>query len=404
MGSRLENKRLGIILGTIGARDAEGAVWMSHGQGRIIDAMRDLVAKARVCVPIMPEHHGKMKHRLRFAPDEITALPPLRSTREAQRHFLETSRVIREFASGVDCLFIRLPFQVPRALLGLGTPKVLHLAGDPVEAVKASSDYRGIWRFLARHYARHSNATMARLVAEPCTRVVSNGQELWDKLHCHAGKVVVSTCIYQDEIVPRSNFDLNDPPRLLFVGYLRPEKGVDTLLAAFHRLRASRPLRLTIVGGSDRISRAEQQTRDSIAASPYASDITLTGMIDFGPPLFDLYREHDVCVLPSLSEGTPRTLVEARAFGCPVVATRVGGIPTSVTHGIDGLLVPPADPEALAAAIARMLDDDHLRRRLIGAGRTRWQNCSVENFAAELVEQIEMLFSERAVDASVAQW
>src|SRR6185295_17890657 len=98
-----------------------------------------------------------------------------------------------------------------------------------------------------------------------------------------------------------------------------------------------------------------------VARSPYAADIELRGMLPFGEELFELYRTSDVYVLPSLSEGTPRTAVEARAFGCPVVATNVGGIPTSISDGVDGLLVPPRDPAALAAAIDRLLSDEALR-------------------------------------------
>ena len=92
-------------------------------------------------------------------------------------------------------------------------------------------------------------------------------------------------------------------------------------------------------------------------------------MLDFGEPLFELYRSHDVFVLPSLSEGTPRTLVEARSFGCPVVATRAGGIPSSVEHGRDGLLVEPNDlARTSAASIARVLDDEPYGVDLIHEG------------------------------------
>jgi glycosyltransferase involved in cell wall biosynthesis len=212
---------------------------------------------------------------------------------------------------------------------------------------------------------------------------------MWNLLGCQQGRVVVSSCLWQDEIVPRTDFELHQPPKLLFVGYLRPEKGVATLLEAFANLRRNRTATLTLVGGSDRSTNAGRQIQQQIESHPFASDIRTAGMVDFGPDLFELYRTHDLCILPSLSEGTPRTLVEARAFGCPVVSTRVGGIPASVRDGEDGLLVDPGQPAQLAKAIERILDDDTLRRRLILAGRERFGHHTVEQFASDIVEEIE---------------
>ncbi len=94
-------------------------------------------------------------------------------------------------------------------------------------------------------------------------------------------------------------------------------------------------------------------------------------------------------MLPSLSEGTPRVLVEARAFGCPVVATRVGGIPTSVTDEVDGLLVPPSDPDALTHAMSRLMTDATLHARLKQAGIARARRHTVEAFVSTMAEEVE---------------
>jgi glycosyltransferase involved in cell wall biosynthesis len=148
---------------------------------------------------------------------------------------------------------------------------------------------------------------------------------------------------------------------------------------------------LTLVGGSDRAAGPEAVIGRRIAQSPFRDEITLTGMLDFGEPLFELYRSHDLFVMPTLSEGTPRTLVEARAFGCPVVATRVGGIPSSVEHGVNGLLVEPRDAAGLAAAIERVLSDEPLRLSLIEAGLAESHQRTVEHFAGELLEELSAL-------------
>ncbi len=92
----------------------------------------------------------------------------------------------------------------------------------------------------------------------------------------------------------------------------------------------------------------------------------------------DVLGELDVVALPSWTEGLPLVVLEAMAHGRPVVATPVGGTPEVVLDGETGLLVPPRDPHALAAALQRLVDDAGLRRRLGEAGKRR----AVERFSA----------------------
>ena len=316
------------------------------------------------------------------------------TTIKAQKHYFSAARVMREFASSVDLLYLRIPFQIPRAILGLKTPKLLHATGNPVEIIDASTDYRGVVGFLARRFARHSMAMMRKIIAEPRTRTITNGAELWERLGAKHGRIVVSSAMYRAEMRPRTDCTLADPPRILFVGFMRPEKGVEVLIDAFDILRKRRPLKLTLAGGVDRESGATELLHNRLAASPYRADITLPGEVEFGEQVFELYRTHDVYVLPSLSEGTPRTLVEARALGCPLVASRVGGVPSSVEDGRDGLLVPPRDPQALAAAIERILDDARLRQSLIDEGLRRSAAMTVEGFADSIVAELRILAAE----------
>ena len=81
--------------------------------------------------------------------------------------------------------------------------------------------------------------------------------------------------------------------------------------------------------------------------------------------------EAAVSVLPSLSEGTSNTLLESMAAGVPVIATGVGGNPEVIDDGVSGLLVPPRDSAALAAAMGRLLENEDLALRLGQAGMRR---------------------------------
>ena len=93
-----------------------------------------------------------------------------------------------------------------------------------------------------------------------------------------------------------------------------------------------------------------------------------------------------IFVLPSFVEGMPMALLEAMALGLPVIATPVGGVPEIVTHQVDGLLVPPGDVDALAAAIARLMSEPALRERLGRAAReTAAQRFSLDSAVERLL-------------------
>jgi glycosyltransferase involved in cell wall biosynthesis len=110
------------------------------------------------------------------------------------------------------------------------------------------------------------------------------------------------------------------------------------------------------------------------------------------------YRDADICLVPTIAQDSlSRTSVEAMASGIPVVASRIGGLPYTVTDGVTGLLCEPGDPVDLARRIARLLDDQPLRRQMGLAGRQRFD----EDFTWETVIDRHvrpMLAQNRRVD------
>jgi glycosyltransferase involved in cell wall biosynthesis len=107
--------------------------------------------------------------------------------------------------------------------------------------------------------------------------------------------------------------------------------------------------------------------------------------------LAPIYADLDVVVVSSRNEGTPVSIVEGAAAGCPVVATRVGGVPDLIEHGFEGLLVSPGQPPALADAIARILREPEVGRRMASRARDKVRT----RFAAQrMVADIENLYLE----------
>lgn len=108
------------------------------------------------------------------------------------------------------------------------------------------------------------------------------------------------------------------------------------------------------------------------------------------------YRTIDIYALPSLSEGLPLGVLEAMASGVAVLATSVGGIPEAVRNGIDGVLVPPGDVNALADGLRRLLGDAGKRRTMGNAGRARAVEIfSLERFSDEVFALYREMLAER---------
>ena len=153
----------------------------------------------------------------------------------------------------------------------------------------------------------------------------------------------------------------DDEPVVAFVGVLTPRKGIDTLVEALGLLAArpgGAPV-LAVAGEGELRAPLEQRA----AALGIGERIRFLGKLPHDEVPWAM-AAGDVFCLPSLSEGLPTVVCEAMACGRAVVATAVDGTPEIVDDGATGLLVPPRDPRSLADALARLLGDPPLVRRM----------------------------------------
>jgi len=182
--------------------------------------------------------------------------------------------------------------------------------------------------------------------------------------------------------------------RVLVPASLQVVKGHDVLVAALSRLRDGRPLDVWLAGeGPERSRIARAAARAGLGG---AVRLHLLGR---RPDVFALMRAADMVVLPSRREGLPLALLEARALGRAVIASAVGGVPDVVRPEEDGLLVPAADPIALARALSRLAASPALRERL-GAAAAR---CARERFdVRHTVASLEALYRRVSATAEPA--
>ena len=173
---------------------------------------------------------------------------------------------------------------------------------------------------------------------------------------------------------------------IALIAQITPWKGQDTAIRAMARVRERHPdARLVIIGDVTFASRATRYDNHAYLAELHAlvEALGLRDTVSFAGRRGDmptLMRAIDIMLLPSWEEPFGRVVAEGMAAGVPVIATTVGGPAETITHGRDGLLAPPRDPEAWAQAITRLLDDPAEARRFGETARESSKRFAVDHF------------------------
>ncbi len=165
----------------------------------------------------------------------------------------------------------------------------------------------------------------------------------------------------------RERLGLLDREVLLYVGRFVPLKNLPLLVDAFARVRRTRDRAALVLVGEGAL---EGTIRQRVKRLGVESDVRFLGQQPHAR-LPELYATADVVLLSSSFDNSPNAVLEAGACERPVVATKVGGVPRYVDHGLNGLLVEDGDADGFARAILDLLDDPSARARMGRAGRRR---------------------------------
>jgi len=178
---------------------------------------------------------------------------------------------------------------------------------------------------------------------------------------------------------------------ILFVGRLEKRKGADYLLDAYKRVKGEIPnSRLIIVGPGTRLRKKyeRQVTQNGL------DDVVFAGYVSYDE-LPRYYKTADIVCSPATGrESFGIVLLEAMAVGKPVVASNIEGYASVVTHGVDGLLVPPKDGEMLAQALISLVTDESLRQQMGAKGRLKALDYSWEHVAQKILDYYVRVLSE----------
>jgi glycosyltransferase involved in cell wall biosynthesis len=171
-------------------------------------------------------------------------------------------------------------------------------------------------------------------------------------------------------------------PVLLFFGFIRPYKGLEYLIRALPRVLERLRVHLLVVGES---WERPETYEDCARRLGVEQAVTFVDRYVPNEELPQYFEQADVVVLPYVSASQSAVVQLAFGFGKPVITTSVGGLPEVVRDGVNGIVVPPCDSEALAAAIIRFLDDRQLSERLAENAQLSAKAFSWEQLVSQIV-------------------
>lgn len=286
-----------------------------------------------------------------------------------------------------DMVWIRLPAAngIWAFLFAKLTNKmtVIFVVGDSDKVSRANPRYHG-WK----KYIRNIGVWLdwkATLFMARNSLALAYGDELARQLRqggCQHVEVTFTSLLKADDFVSPEHVE-NTKSRFhfVYVGRLSHEKRIDVLLKAAARIATETPITLHIVGGGPIEDVLKRQA--SVLKSNQL-EIKFWGYLPHGREMDQLLSQADCFVLPSISEGVPKVILEVMARGIPVIASKVGGIPSLIKHNENGLLVEPDNVQALADAMRIMIVDDEKRIHLAWGGFRYAQ----EHTQAKQVERI----------------
>ena len=298
-----------------------------------------------------------------------------RNARAAARRFAHLAEALivwdRAAAAGIDHLHAHFA-QAPSTIAWLAA-ELGRRTGRGPRAWSFTIHGLGEMRDPAEHLPR-PKLTSASPIVCVCDATLDRLREIADTAPIEAR--VIRIGIDLDHFSARDHRPVGTPAVVMMVGRLAEAKGQRVAIQAIAELRGRGAMvDLVLVGdGPDRTHLGQVAERLDIARH-----VRFTGELGAGDVLAHL-RAADIFCLPSFDEGLPVAIMEAMAVGCPVVATRIAGIPELISDGTSGLLVEPGDSSGLAEALHTLLVDDAARSAMIAAGVaavTRHQDRSV---------------------------
>jgi len=331
----------------------------------LANKMGEVVLSSPVYIDIGSKQVGWIENKIIYSPRPFYDGSVLGFLKNFFWIFYPTLKNINNNVKNSDLIMIRLPsvigFFVWKRAKKLKKSYFLYVAGDIRKVSLRGEKYSKLMNIAVLIAANLFHRISIRIAKN--SLVFTTGSDLYNEYFRVSRKCInfIPSLVSKNDIYYRKDICQMEPIKILYVGRLVPVKGVRYLLEAIQLLHSRRfDVEVLIVGDGYHRNGLENIVKNK----NIEKKVRFLGRIPFGSELFKIYRQSDIFVLPSLSEGIPKTIIEAMAFGLLIVATKVGGIPDIIKDKETGLLVKPRSPIAIADAIEYLIYNKDLQKKI----------------------------------------
>lgn len=318
---------------------------------------------------------------IEFSNVSVYELPYSNGYIDAVKHFLSYRKAYKEIKD-ITTYYARypVPFGWLQKVYGRSKKRIIHYVGDPVDAAKNNPNFSALKKKVLISAFKPENA----LYNWACkgAKVFTNGYHIAERLNqkkIKASALISSTLTGEDfffENKKISNKDLS----FIYLGYLRKAKGVETIIKAFGIVQKQLPnINLTIIGAGE-----FEANLKYICEKDSINNITFVGHIDDREKVNTLLRTHDIFLFGSLSEGSPRVILEAIANGLLVISTPVGSLPDTFENEKDILFAKFNDENDFANKIFSIANSDMGYNVIRKNAFEKVKNFTIENFIKKI--------------------
>lgn len=354
-------RKLTIVTDKIIYKDIDNNYYSAGGFSRQIEGFLPYYNELTVCTRVKNTNEAKLLNPLN-SKITVDELPFNSSTKSKVMSVIKYCILINKYSKEWNEIQLRMPSI--SSVIAYFILKIKKKEKFIVYGYVGGHPYRGILHtrkgFIGHLLAGLNHKISTRIFKKHQTFVTGN--EIYNDYKKYNVKKIISTTLSKEEIISDEDLHIrnNKTLKIIFVGRLSKEKGIEILLKASAKIKNQYSIKIVIVGDGPEKEHLMQLVKD----------LNLEGIVDFKGlisnrlQLQGLFDESDIFVLPSLTEGTPKVILEAMSRGLPVVASNVGGIPSVITHEKNGLLYDVGDTNQLSEIIVNLHLDSQKRMNL----------------------------------------